>query len=1715
MSLTIHDFQLTKWYDHEPYIIYRGHNASTQQTYLIKLLQSEYPSQQEIQWMTNEFNNGRNLHLDDIIRPIRMEPYESTFMLILEPVEGQPLAELSLTAPMEMKLFLQLAKHMTDIVCKLHQTKRVHLNLNPNAFWVSPDKHSIKLTDWNTLIQYSAQGEPSQSFEPMLFPSRLPYMAPEQMGRMNRNIDYRTDIYSLGVVFYQMVTGIVPFSSPDSMELIHHHLAKQPASPSEMAPLVPQPISDIIMKCLQKHPENRYQSAFALLCDLEACLNNLLHEGFIHNVAVGKGEAMDIFNMTESLYGREAELRELTHAFHRTMLGSKEFIFVSGLSGVGKSNLIQEFQKTTQRDQVLFISGKFDQFKRDTPFQAIMQAGQQIIQFLLTLDEDRFQIWKKKIMDAVGTNGQILADLNPDMEKIIGKQHPLPKLPPAEMHNRFLLTLQQFLRVFATKEQPLIVFLDDLQWADPASLQLLQDLPATDNSAYFMFIGTYRNNDITESHPLRLTIDKLERMKHLHTQHILLEPLGFDDVRLLLKDTLKTEDKNRLEGLTSILIQKTKGNPFFTKQFLRSLYDHQLLHFNYGMGRWEWDLAKIKELHITDNVVDLMINKIRRLPDPVQELLMQASCIGDVFAAELLALAASRPLTEIDRLLATAMNEGFIISYPNGQPEDQLPSVYKFLHDRVHQAVYSIVPRDQKKQLHYEIGKLMLATMTEDQIEEHLFDISNQLNLGKEFLRTSEEKAKLAELNMKAGRKAKSNTAYETALKYVTSSLQLLEKESWTVQYDLSFAVYLELAELEYLCGHFEEAKRSFQLILQQAKTKLEKAEVYNLMIVLYTNLGLHEQAMHIGLEGLRMFGMPIHSKARRSSLLLELARSKLHMFGRHPEELADLPSMSDPHHRAVMRLMVNLIAPTYFLDSELYVYLMLKMFNYSLRHGNSEGSALSYMTYGVIVSSLLGNLNQGTQFGQLGLKMSDLFDHLPIKCKVYFAYGAFTNNLRDHMDSNIGYLRQAYQFGVDSGDFVYAGYSIAFSFFMRLFKGDSLSDVYKESESYQPFIHRSQDQDTIYILMVLQRFMLFMKEDPLPQAITPAGRLEPFMGEEERQQLRSFSNKATVHTYYALQLQSYYMLDRLDEAEAIMAEMELSLKSVFGLHLVQSYYIIGALVITARHPSAAPNEKKQYEKKLQKHLRYLKKYCILSPDNFLHLKLLLEAEINRIYGNSNLAAELYEQAIFYANKNRFIQFEAMANECAAKFYMQTGRLKIARSYMMEAKSLYTQWGGLRKVAQLEDKYPYLVNRVTGLQSTMDVTTVAKASQALSSEPAFHNLLESFMNILIENAGAEKGILLLEREHRLFVELEKVPHKPFQSLHSIPLEEYRDAAATPIQYAARTELPLLLHNAGETEMFIKDPYIQAEQPKSMLILPILKLGKMIGVLYLENNLATHVFQEERLDTLKLLTSEMAVTIENAKLYSNLEHKDYKLQLLEEQEKNIRLQLDEKERWVQSSEATMLNIRKAQHELINNVQTIHALLMMNKHDMAKDYISVWCKEIVQQSVVNSVKFPVLGVVLNNISLPCISEKINLQVTGHLECTFDAITLPISYFSSIVHNLLKNAIEAIPDDDPLRTLRLHIEEQEQFYKLIVFNSGSYVSEANRTRIFTKGFSTKSDTTNSGLGLHIVQNYLEHYEGSIECTSVEGEGTTFTVIIKKKLTHAQPRKLVAQKS
>lgn len=1679
-------------------ILYRGEELPSGEKRLVKVLKDEYSQPSQPDWLHQEYKIGTTIPLNDILVPCGMISVGGDSALVMEHTDGSPLSSLLTPQPMELGLFLQWAIAASELIQKLHHLKFAHLALSASAFFVESGRKKMKLTDLYRVTPVAAMPDAAAE-PPRCEAERLHYAAPEQTGLMNRRTDTRTDVYALGVLFYRMLTGVYPFDSKDACELVYQHIAKQPIPPGEHSYEVPQPVSDMIMQCLAKHPEDRYQSAFALRRDLESCLKQLQSEGYIDESAVSGKDLSDQFRISDALYGRETELLQLQDAYRRAQLGSLEIVLVSGLSGIGKSYLIDVFQKSVQSGGGLFVSGKFDQFKRDTPYHAIRQAGRQLLRHLLALPEERFEQLKQRILEAVVPNVQILVEMNPDIESILGKQPPLSKLPPAETHNRLILTLQKFLSAFMSKEQPLVIFLDDLQWADPSSIQLIEDMAWGSELQYGLFVGAYRDREFTEPSPLQAFLDKIQRSNIPNRMRIRLEALQEEHVERMLKDSLRPI-RQPVNELASLIMSKTKGNPFFTKQFFRTLYDQRLLHFNYDAGCWEWDPEKIGELHITDNVVDFMITKIRRLSGPLQQALMHAACIGHHFYADTLAHVLDRPSDTVVPLLQEAVNEGLLLQagLARQAPPDKLS--FKFMHDRVYQAVYSLVPKERKKEIHLHIGRLLHRAFQRDAQEERLFEMTNQLNLGSELITLPEEKDRLARLNSAACRKAKSNSAYDIALRYAAQGIALLEEDCWGRQYELTFSLHLDQAELEYLCGRFEEAKRSFQAVLKHARTKLEKAEAYNLMIVFFTNMGEHEEALRIGLEGLKLFRLAIRPNPGKLSIGRALARTQWLIGTRHPQDLLDLPVMADPNHKAVMRLMVNLTPPAYFFNSDLYVYLILQMFNYSLVHGHSEGSAHACSTYGIILSSLLGRLKTGMEYGRLGAMLSNTFNNLSMKCKVYFAYGSFASNAKEHMEANVRYLRQAYQFGIESGDFVYAGYSIAFSFFLRLFKGDPLAEVLKETDEYHAFIYKAKDRDTIGIYVVLQRYMMFLKED-IPPSQAGAGGGEPFMSPSEAMQMKASTNQAVAHTYYVLQAQTYLLLDRPDEAKAICETAEAGIKSVFGLPHVHLHHFHYALALAGLYGTATAKERKAYKARIRKSIRFLKRWSAFSPDNFLAMKLLVDGEWHRICGNLMLAVEKYDQALHHAAKNGFVPIEAMAGEYAAKHYLQAGKLKVAQAYLTEARSLYAKWGAKRKVSALEERYPSLLPRAQAVESAIDLSCMMKASQAISNEAVFHRLLDSIMTILLENGGADKGLLVLERNGRLFVEAEKSLRVPFQSLHSASLDDCRSAAVTVIQYAARTGETVLLHDAAASDIFSRDAYILAQRPKSILCVPIFKQSKRVGALYLENSLAGHVFQQERLETLKLLAAEVAMLIENSKLYDHLEYKNFKLQFMEEREKSIRLQLDEKERWAQSAEATMLNIRKAQHDLINNVQTVHALLMLNKFDMAKEYISVWCKEIVQQSVIGSIEFPVLGVVLSNLSLICISEKIDLQIAGKLDCTFEELTLPISYFSSIMHNLLKNAVEAIPADDPLRTIRLTIEETEDRYTISVFNSGSFVKEEDRFTIFEKGFSTKSDVTNSGLGLHIVQNYLQHYGGCVECHSDAGTGTTFIVHLRKK--------------
>ncbi|MCZ8521545.1 MULTISPECIES: AAA family ATPase [Paenibacillus] len=1658
---------------------------------LVKVLKPEYNTPREAQLLALELERGGRLsEAPALLLPIALASFRGAPALVTEETDGELLTSLLASSPMEPAPFLELALLMTDALRQLHGLHLAHTALSPYAFFVDFRQAAVRLTELHSLTYRNALTAAAAGPEYPAGADCLAYLAPELHGPTGAAVDYRTDLYSLGVLFHRMLTGTLPGGD---------RLHSKPAAPLNGT------LGDILGRLLAPVPGERYQSAYALQRDLERCLGMLKSGGTIEAFAIGSADTAHPFLISETIYGRERELRLLREAYARCLTGQAESVFVSGLSGIGKSYLIHEFQKGIVQGTALFVQGKFDQYKRESPYYAIRQVGRGLLQHLHQLSPRDFEICRQRILQAVGPNGQILTEMNPDIEAVIGTQPPLPKLPPAEMHNRFVLTIGQYVSVFTSQEHPLVLFLDDLQWADPASLQLIAELLLGLPSLHLLFIGSYRDREVIGTHPLHSLLDKLGRSRSAPLE-IRLEPLSESHIARLLEDTLRPAKQDPRE-LAGLMMSKTKGNPFFTKQYFRSLYDHQLLRFDQGAYSWEWDTERIKELHITDNVVDFMMGKIRRLSESMQHLLMHAACIGQQFTPEVLALVTGLDEESITALLVRAVDDSLFLQVGGGRREaaGSAGSSYKFMHDRVYQAVYSLLSEEDKQRIHLHTGRTLQALYAEEEHDMPLFEVTDQLNLGAEGIHDPGEKAALAQKNLAAARKAKGNSAYDTAYRYAVQGLRLLDPGDWASRFELMYSLQLERAELEYLCGRFDEAKASFDIVLRHSRTKLEKADVYTLLIILHTHIGDHAEAVRLGLQGLRLLGMTLSPKIGKGRILLEMFKSQLHLGLRSREDLLDHYQMTEPEHKAVMRFLVNLIPSAYFLNADLYVYLMLRMFNYSLTHGHSDGSAYAYSTYGVIVSALFGRLKAGWEYGRLSIQLSDMYTNPAIKSKVYFAYGGFSNNIREHIEANVGHLRKAYQYGVESGDLVYAGYSIAFSFFMQLLKGDTLPDVLQVSEEYREFVHKAQDRDVIWIYTVIQRFIRFMEKASQPGSAeysASEGLLQP----EEAQLVRGLSNKAVVHTYYSLQIQAFYLMNELGEALRMCEETEANLSQMFGFPHIEIHHFQYGMVLASLYESASAPAQKKYKHRIRKSLRILNKWADHSPSNYRHLHLLLRAEYHRILEQRTQAAEAYDLAVQAAARSRFLPREAMANERAAIFYLRTGRLKIARAYLQDARSLYERWGGVRKVAQLERLYPGLLGRMPEGAAALGADSVMKDLPALSHQEVFQHMLESIMGIVLENAGADKGVLLLDKDGRLHLEAEKSLHDPFRVLHSAPLDTSTSVPVTVVQYAARTGDTLLLQETPASGLFGQDPYIREVRPHSLLCLPVRKSGRIIGLLYLENRMPGRSFREEHFHTLKLLAAEVTSLIENTKWYAHLEYKDYILRLLQEQERASRQQLGEEAHWVQSSEATMQSIRKARHELIHRVQTVHALLTMNKYDAAKQFIADWCKELVQESVVNSVASPVLGVVLSQLSPVCLASQIDLQVDGMLECLFERMDLPVPYFSSIVHTLLRLAVEAVPPHDPLRIVRLTLEESDTHYSLAVFHTGSSTEDDSLSRIVPMGGPPKAEEPHPALGMHIVQNYLHHYGGEMH-TRCEEAGTTHTILLRKQAASESP--------
>ncbi|MFA5906535.1 MAG: serine/threonine-protein kinase PknK, partial [Desulfobacula sp.] len=1028
--------------------VFRGKRQEDNLSVVLKLLKGEYPAPDQVSLFKREYEIIRSFNLDGIIKAYGLEKHFGSFVMILEDFGGESLEKILISQRSKFKgyedkslsTFLLLAVKVTDILGRIHQQHIVHNDINPSNIVRNPETDQIKLIDFS--ISSVVSRKTASIHNPTVISGSPPYISPEQTGRMNRGTDARSDLYSLGVTLYQLLTGFLPFPGTDPMEIVHCHLARIPKPPHRLRQEIPKVLSAIILKLMAKNPEERYQSAFGLKMDLQNCLDQLTAKGKIEDFNIGQKDMSDRFQIPRKLFGREKEIKNLLSAFERVKHGAMEMMLITGDSGIGKSALVNEIRKTIIQQNSYFISGKFDPLESNSFHAPLIQAFRDLVRQWLTQSDDRIAIRRETLLKALGPNGQLMIELIPDLELIIGRQPPIPDLAAAESRNRFNIVFQNFVQAFASKKHPLVVFMDDLQWADASSLKMLAYIMCNFRMGYILIFGAFRDNVVHPAHPLMLTIDEIIKAGAI-VRTTTLKRLDLIHINELIAQTLSC-DPEYTRSLAQLCLQKTAGNPFFLNQFLYFLYEENLIEFDFSKSNWKWEIDQIQHIQIADSIVELMVDKIQKLSNRAQEILKLAACIGNLFDLKTLSIVNEKSQEKTADELQESLQSGLVVPKNDASEfqqkfNDNPEVLYMFLHDRVRQAIYSMVTDDYKKAAHLKIGRLLKNTDPADDAEK-LFRIVNHLNLGAELIREEPERISLARLNLCVGQKAMATGAYESSYTYLKSGISLLSENCWHTEYNLALALHVTAVETAGLSADYDEMERLAEIVLHKAATFPDNVKCYEVKILAYIAQNKPLQAIETALNVLKQLGGGKYPKnPGKLDIISGIIRTKIALAGKKIETVTAMPEMTDPNMLARFRIMSIIVVPSYFAVGNLQRIITLDTIVLSIRYGTNDLLCYAYGAYAGVLCGVLGQIEAGYRFGMLSIKLVERLNAIHIKSKIQCIFNGFVRPWKDHLRKSIAPLWEAYQSGLDTGDLAWAGYSI-FGYIMTSYlSGESL----------------------------------------------------------------------------------------------------------------------------------------------------------------------------------------------------------------------------------------------------------------------------------------------------------------------------------------------------------------------------------------------------------------------------------------------------------------------------------------------------------------------------------------------------------------------------------------------------------------------------------------------------------------------------------------------------
>jgi PAS domain S-box-containing protein len=1444
------------------FILYRGRERGNPTPILALATAAEHPSPQNLRRLTHEYSLATELDAAWAAQPLALTRHQGRAVLILKDPGGQPLDRVieKHGQSLDLNRFLRIAIGLAGALSQAHRQRLIHKDVKPaNVLVDEPGR--VWLTGFGVasrLVRERLAPAP-----PEIIAGTLPYMSPEQTGRMNRSVDSRSDLYSLGVTLYEMLTGALPFTAADPLEWVHCHIARRPVAPAERRE-VPELLSAIIMRLLAKNAEERYQTAAGLQADLRRCLSQWQSHGQIEPFALGADDISDQLLIAENLYGREREVAALLAAFDRVVSqGTAQLVLVSGYSGVGKSSVVNELHKALVPPHGHFAAGKFDQYRRDVPYATLVQAFQMLVRQILVKSEAEVAGWRRILQEALGPNGQLIVNLIPEVEFVIGKQPPVADLPPQEARGRFQLVFRRFLGAFARPEHPLALFLDDLQWVDTASLELLGRLTTDPDVRHVLLIGAYRDNEVGSSHPLTQALATI-RTGDVNVHEIVLAPLGVEAFREFVSDSLRARQQ-AVDLLAQLIHEKTGGNPFSAIQFLTSLADEGLLQFDREAPGWTWDLDRIRAKGYSDNVVDLMVAKLRRLSASTLAALQQLACIGNAAENATLSVTFGQSEQQLHAALLEAVRTGLILRLENS---------YCFSHDRVQETAYASLPEAARVEAHLRIGRALLSRWKSDGSAGLLFDVASQFNRSTNLLTDRNERLQVAAINLGAARKAKASAAYASARAYCSDGMSLLDESDWSVEYELMLGLRLERAECELLAGDLDAASQLIEQVLPRAASKADQAAVCSLKVQLQVMRSEIQQAVATALSCLNGFGIcfPEHPTLEQVRAEYEAVQQALN--GRPIESLIDLPLMTDPDQLAAASVLSVLFVPAYLSDFNLVCLQTCRLVKLSLQHGPSGASTYAYASWMVGPGWAFRRYDEAYRFARLACELVERHGFIASQARVYASTAAaapWTQPVTTAIELNQKSIRAA----TAMGDFAFACFAKSMSVPNLLLRTDPLDELWRTAAMELEFVRKVQFSDLADTILSQQRFIAMLQGRTA--SLSTFGGAD-FDESEFEKRLAGPRMPMLVCSHWLLKLQACFLSGDLTGALAAGGKAKPVLDALAGTIRLLDYYYYMALTVAALYEGAPIEQQRAWWDLLAAHREQLREWAECNPATFADKHMLVLAEVARLEKRDADALQLYERAIQLAREQGFVKDEALANELAAKFYLARGIETAGYAYVRNARNYYERWGAGGKVKQLEEHYPRVRPEQSAASSAAvcplggqwDIDTVVKASQALSSEIILPSLIEKLVKIALESAGAERGVLILLRGAEPRIEAEVTTGRG--GVEVIVQQSAIDPcrlSVLALNYVVRTQEAVLLEDACADKLYSMDEYVRQNRSRSVLCLPIVKQARLVGALYLENNLTPGAFTPDRIDVLRLLASQAAISLENAHLLADL------------------------------------------------------------------------------------------------------------------------------------------------------------------------------------------------------------------------------------------------------